>query len=231
MNDFRRGAIDSLGLSATAAVFATIFGAAAVAKGLSFVEAMSLSAFVFAGSAQFTTLTMWGDTLPFATIVVSCFLITSRNIFMGLALGHAFRGQPVWRKYTSIIIFNDISYVLGIKNNQIKHKYAYISGISLTVYCFWVIGTFVGILIAESLQQSILDGLAYAGIMYLGLLTTLLIRADDGFKLPIILAAMVILVLYLAHADQFTIMIGGVTVGATSNLWLEFNQRKERQNG
>ena len=163
--------------------------------------------------------------------LVRASLLAGFAIFMGLALGHAFRGQPVWRKYTSIIIFNDISYVLGIKNNQIKHKYAYISGISLTVYCFWVIGTFVGILIAESLQQSILDGLAYAGIMYLGLLTTLLIRADDGFKLPIILAAMVILVLYLAHADQFTIMIGGVTVGATSNLWLEFNQRKERQNG
>lgn len=98
MDDFRRGAIDSLGLGSTAALFAIIFGAAAVAQGVEFYEAMSLSAFVYAGSVQFTTISLWGDTLPFATVIISGFLIASRNIFMGMALGHVFDGQPAWKK-------------------------------------------------------------------------------------------------------------------------------------
>lgn len=226
MNDFRRGALDSIGLGATATIFAIIFGSAAVAKGLSFLEALSLSAFVFAGSVQFATISIWGDTLPFATIVISGFLIASRNIFMGMALGHVFIGQPTWQKYLKIFLYTDVSYVLAMKAKHIENKFAYICGIGSFVYCLWIMGTIIGLLIAESLQKSVIDSLAYAGIMYLGMLTIMLARASDGFKLPIVLAAITILVLYLFNVEQFVLMLGAVFVGGGSNLWLELRGRK-----
>lgn len=226
MDDFRRGVLDSLGLGSTAAIFATIFGAAAVAQGVEFMEAMALSAFVFAGSVQFATISIWGDTLPFATVIVSGFLIASRNIFMGMALGHVFVGQPTWQKYLKIFFYTDVSYVLGMKADHIKNKFAYICGVGALVYSFWMIGTFVGLLIAESLQKSVVDSLAYAGIMYLGMLVIMLMKAKDGFKVPIVLAAITILVLYWLGVEQFVIMLGSVLVGGVSNLWLELRSRK-----
>ena len=226
MDDFRRGAIDSLGLGSTAAIFAVIFGAAAVAQGVSFSQAMALSATVYAGSVQFATISLWGETLPFATIIISGFLIASRNIFMGMALGHVFIGQPAWKKYLKIFFFTDISYVLGMKANHIDNKFIYICGSGALVYSFWIGGTFVGLLIAESLQKSVVDSLAYAGIMYLGMLVIMLMKAKEGFKLPIILAATTILILYGLDVDQFLIMLGSVLVGGVSNLWLELRSRK-----
>lgn len=226
MNDFRRGAIDSLGLGGTAALFAIIFGAAAVAQGVEFYEAMALSIFVYAGSVQFATISLWGDTLPFATVIVSGFLIASRNIFMGMALGYVFDGQPAWKKYLKIFLYTDISYVLGMKAQTIENKFIYICGSGALVYTFWITGTFIGLLIAESLQKSVIDSLAYAGTMYLGMLAMMLMKAKDGFKLPIILSAMTILILYLLGQEQFMIMLGGVLVGGVSNLWLELRSRK-----
>lgn len=226
MNDFRRGALDSLGLGGTATIFAIIFGSAAVAKGLSSTEAMALSAFIFAGSVQFATISIWADTLPFATIIVSGFLIASRNIFMGLALGHVFTGQPTWQKYLKIFVYSDISYVLGMRAKHIENKFAYICGSGVFVYSLWVVGTLIGIIIAESLQKSVVDSLAYAGVMYLGMLAIMLMKASDGFKVPILLAAISILVLYLFNQDQFVIMLASVFVGGGSNLWLEFRSRK-----
>lgn len=207
MDDFRRGALDSVGLGATATIFAIIFGSAAVAQGVTFGEAMALSAFVFAGSVQFATISIWADTLPFATVIVSGFLIASRNIFMGMALGHIFTGQPTWQKYLKIFVYTDISYVLGMKAKHIENKFIYLCGSAALVYCLWIAGTFVGLLIAESLQKSVVDSLAYAGIMYLGMLVIMLMKAKDGFKLPILLAAMTILSLYLLDMEQFVIML------------------------
>ncbi|MGL1922085.1 MAG: AzlC family ABC transporter permease [Hyphomicrobiales bacterium] len=226
MNDFRRGALDSIGLGGTAMLFAVIFGSAAVAKGLTFVEALSLSAFVFAGSVQFATISIWGDVLPLATILLSGFLIASRNIFMGMALGHVFVGQPAWQKYLKIFIYTDISYVLGMRAKHIENKFAYICGSGVFVYCLWISGTVIGLLIAGSLQKSIVDSLAYAGVMYLGMLVIMLMKTGEGLKTPILLAAMTILALYLLNAEQFLIMLGGVSVGGLSNLWLELRNRK-----
>lgn len=226
MNDFRRGAFDALGLGGTAAIFATIFGAAAVAQGLNFMQALSMSLFIFAGSVQFATISIWADTLPFATVVVSGFLIASRNIFMGMALGHIFIGQPTWQKYLKIFLFTDVSYVLGMKADKVANKFAYICGVGTLVYSLWIVGTLLGLLIAESLHKSVMDSLAYAGIMYLGMLVILLMKAKDGFKLPIIFSAVTILILYLLNAEQFVLMLGGVIVGGASNLWLELRSRR-----
>lgn len=226
MDDFRRGAIDSLGLGSTAALFAIIFGAAAVAQGVSFSQAMILSSTVYAGSVQFATISLWGETLPYATIIISGFLIASRNIFMGLALGHIFVGQPAWKKYLKIFFYTDISYVLGMKADHIENKFIYICGSGALVYAFWITGTFIGLLIAESLQKSVVDSLGYAGIMYLGMLVIMLMKAKQGFKLPIVLAAATILALYLLDVEQFVIMLGSVLVGGASNLWLELRSRK-----
>lgn len=226
MDDFRRGAIDSLGLGSTAALFAVIFGSAAVAQGVSFSQAMILSASVYAGSVQFATISLWGDTIPYATVIISGFLIASRNIFMGMALGHVFIGQSAWKKYLKIFFYTDISYVLGMKAKHIDNKFIYICGSGALVYCFWISGTFIGLLIAGSLQKSIIDSLAFAGIMYLGMLVIMLMKADDGFRLPVVLAALAILALYLLNMEQFVIMLGGVLVGGASNLWLELRSRK-----
>ncbi|NRA87276.1 MAG: AzlC family ABC transporter permease [Rhizobiales bacterium] len=233
MDEFRRGAIDSLPLGLTAAMFAVIFGAASIAKGLSFFEIMTFTSFVFAASVQFATLSIWADTMPFATVIISGFLIASRNIFAGMVLGHTFKNRGFLQKYLSIFLFTDISYVLGVKNQNTANPFIYMAGVGIMVYSLWVFGTLIGLLVAEYLTAAILESLAYSGAMYMGLLVLMLVKPIGGVKLPLILAGLTTLILVLLDASQLMIMLGSVSVGGICNYWLEpqKNKKVETENG
>jgi 4-azaleucine resistance transporter AzlC len=63
-----------------------LFGALAVARGLSVAEATLMSIIVFAGGAQFAAVEIWSWPVPVFALVVSTLLINSRHVLMGMSL-------------------------------------------------------------------------------------------------------------------------------------------------
>lgn len=230
MNDLKQGIRDSFTLSIAVTLFGALFAVAAADKGLSFGQTMYMSAFVFAGSAQFTTLAVWGEQIPLLTVVVSAFLITSRNIFMGLSVGALFRAEPAWKRYPSLFIFGDLNYVLGIKAHHVDSKFMYMTGVGVITYSLWLVGTFSGVFLVDYLDHDVVESLAYGGIMFMGLLTILLVKSNVGFKLPMVTASIMSLMLYYWALDQAIIMIGAVITGGITNFWQE-TQKKDKQHG
>lgn len=74
-------------------MFGVMFGIAAVASGISTWQALLMSASVFTASGQFAALEFWQAPLPLGTIALSVFLVSTRNILLGMAMTHHFDGH------------------------------------------------------------------------------------------------------------------------------------------
>src|SRR5690606_33108316 len=87
---YRREAREGLRDIAPAAIAAIpiglLFGAVAVAKGMSPAEVALMSALVFAGGAQFAAIETWIHPAPILTLAFATFLINVRHVLMGASL-------------------------------------------------------------------------------------------------------------------------------------------------
>ena len=75
----RRLALDSIGIWALAIVIGTIFGFTARQAGLSLVEAAAFSAILFAGAAQFASVGLLSQGVPWPSIVALVWLLNARH--------------------------------------------------------------------------------------------------------------------------------------------------------
>ena len=79
LSEFLAGARDTFPLIVGAIPFGLIFGALALSSGLSFGATMVMSAFVFAGSAQFSAVGLLSAGTGWPIIVLTTFLVNLRT--------------------------------------------------------------------------------------------------------------------------------------------------------
>lgn len=73
-------------LSLFVVAFGLAFGVAAIQHGLSSWETLLMSSLVFAGTAQFAALELWGPTIPLTALIATTFAINARHLLMGASL-------------------------------------------------------------------------------------------------------------------------------------------------
>jgi predicted branched-subunit amino acid permease len=88
-------------------MFGVMFGIAAAANGIADWQALLMSASVFTASGQFAALEFWQAPLPLATIALSVFLVSTRNILLGMAMTHHFDGHSLGRRIVWLYMLND----------------------------------------------------------------------------------------------------------------------------
>jgi 4-azaleucine resistance transporter AzlC len=84
-----------------------LFGAVAVARGLSLAEATLMSIIVFAGGAQFAAVELWATPLPVVALVLSTLLINLRHVLMGASLTPKMRGFSLGRHLLGFFFLTD----------------------------------------------------------------------------------------------------------------------------
>lgn len=146
-NDWKRGFFDALPIAFSFILFGGIFGMLAVQTGLSVLESVGMSLIVFAGSAQFTALSLLGDQTGMWTIILVTFFVNSRHLLMGLSMSPYY--QPFSKKFSTVMAFFLIDEQYAITMNHFRRHRAtkaYITAVSLTLYATWVGGTWLGTL-------------------------------------------------------------------------------------
>ena len=89
-----RAGLKDIAPAAVAAVpIGLLFGAMAVAQGLSPAEATLMSVLVFAGGAQFVAIESWASPAPVAALVFGTLLINARHVLMGASLAPKMRAS------------------------------------------------------------------------------------------------------------------------------------------
>lgn len=150
---------------------ALTFGLLAKTTGLSILEATAMSIFVYAGAAQYMSLTLISKGVDPILIVLNTFVVNIRHFLMTAALNEKMQSEKRWIKgiYAFGITDESFSVLATQKGKKIATPFAF--GVALIAYSSWVVFTAVGHVIGANLPaflQAAMSIALYA--MFVGLL-------------------------------------------------------------
>lgn len=174
------------------------FGVIGRASGFSPLVVILMSVFIYAGSAQFTTVSMLAAANPVASIILATFLVNSRMILMGTTIGHYFKQESVAKNVMLGTLITDESFALGMnKLNYTKGKlsFEWFNTANWIAYLTWGISTGIGAILGGVVGDPKKLGLDYAIVaMFFGLLY-LQVVSDRALKLTLQLLVILLTVI------------------------------------
>ncbi len=123
------------------------FGFMMSAAGYAPYVSFSMSAFMYAGSAQYLAVTMFAQNASLLTMFVMVFFLNIRQMVYGLSLLDLYRDAGAYKPYL-IFALTDEAYALlvGADLPQGEARKPYLFLITLLCQCYWVAGTVLGAL-------------------------------------------------------------------------------------
>ena len=140
-----RRAIQRQAASITAAVapFGIVFGAAAATAGLTLVEAIGFSVFVFGGSSQFAAVEILGDGGSVVSAAIAGLLLNVRSLAFGVIMAPALAGS-LWKRASMSQLMIDESTAVGSAQHGLRwQRYGFLVT-GLAVFAVWNVTTIVG---------------------------------------------------------------------------------------
>ena len=210
-----------LPISLFVVAFGAAFGLAATQKGLEPLQAVLMSATVFAGASQFAAVDMWGAEVSVLPMIAVVFAINSRHLLMGASLYPMLRDVSPGKRYGLLLLLTDANWAVSAQEYQSgRRNLEVILGGGLALWLAWIIGTGLGVYFGGLLQNPKSLGLD----MVLGCF--LLAMALGGKKSPRVLVAWTVAALAsLAAWKWLPPNTHGVVValagGASGFVWLE----------
>ena len=150
---------------------ALTFGLLAKTAGLSLFEATAMSMFVYAGAAQYMSLSLIAAAVDPLLIVMSTFIVNIRHFLMTASLNEKMQPAPkaVKAVYAFGITDESFSVLATSKKEKIETSFAF--GVTIIAYGSWVIFTAVGHVIGANLPVFLKAAMAIAlYAMFIGLL-------------------------------------------------------------
>jgi 4-azaleucine resistance transporter AzlC len=130
--------------------FAVAFGATAVGNGLSSLEALAMSVFVFAGAAQLAAIPLLSAGASVAIIVLTVLVVNLRMTLYSASLAPHFRRLPIGWKGLLSYLLTDQAYAATITrfdDGETKEpdKRWYYLGVALAIWVTWQAATMLGV--------------------------------------------------------------------------------------
>ena len=150
------------------------FGIIASSAGFNPLVVGAMSLFIYAGGAQFITVSMLSSGFPILSIVLATFLINSRMILMSMATAPFFKRYSVFKNIIIGTFLTDESFALGMnKQNYTNGRltYEWFNVANLVSYITWVVSSVAGALLGGIVKEPKALGLDFALVaMFIGLL-------------------------------------------------------------
>ena len=130
--------------------FAVAFGATAMGNGLSALEALGMSVFVFAGAAQLAAIPLLSAGASVAVIVLTVLIVNLRMTLYSASLAPHFRRLPIaWKSLISYLL-TDQAYAATITRfddgeTEEPDKRWYYLGVALAIWVTWQAATMLGV--------------------------------------------------------------------------------------
>lgn len=216
------GARDMIPLIVGAIPLGIIFGTLAQGSGLSFGATLAMSAFVFAGSAQFIALGLLaaGSTLPL--IVLTTVVVNLRHMLYAAGLLPYVQGAS--QRWKAIIGFflTDEAFAVAIRRYQqpdlSPHKHWYYLGAALAMYGNWILCTGLGLTVGQLIPNAAAWGLDFAMVAtFIGMIVP---YATTRPMVGAILVAGIVALLANGLPHKLGLMVAAIA-GVTAGFWLE----------
>lgn len=226
--EFWAGCRAILPLVVGAVPFGMIFGSLAASSGLSFWGTLAMSAFVFAGSSQFIALGLLSSGTALPLIVLTTFVVNLRHLLYAVTLvPHVGHLSQSWKLPIGFWLTDEAFAVAIGRYNQpdySPYKHWYYLGAALFMYINWLVCTWIGLTVGQSIPNAASWGLDFAmSATFIGMIIPYLINR------PMMIAVCVAGVAsILAHGlpHQLGLMLAamaGIMAGIWAESWTEKN--------
>lgn len=149
---FLQGVVDILPLSIAVLPWGILAGSMAINAGLSFAQAFSMSAVVFAGAAQLVSLGLVMAHASAWTILITIFFLTSQHLIYALNFRKDVTQFPLNQRLMIGFLLTDELFAVGIGENK-QRTFAYLLGAGLCFYLAWCLFSLMGIILAQSIPN------------------------------------------------------------------------------
>lgn len=200
--DYKTGIKDTLPTVFGFIGIAMAFGVIGKSAGISTVPVGLMSILVYAGSAQFITVSMLAAASPILPIILSTFLVNSRMILMSMTLAPYFKDESLGKNILLGSLLTDESFGLAVNKLNFtndKLSFSWLNASNTVAYLTWVISSILGAILGNFISDPKKFGLDFALIaMFIGLLY-LQVLYDKGLKktLQLIVIAITLALTYL----------------------------------
>lgn len=182
---------------------ATAFGVIARASGFSTITVILMSVIIYAGSAQFTTVSMLAAGSPIASIVFATFMVNSRMILMSTTVAPFFKKDSLGKVMLIGTLLTDESFALAMNKLNYtngKMNFSWFNTENIISYSTWVIATMIGALLGNFIEDPKKLGLDFANVaMFIGLLY-LQVNSDKALNktLQVIVVLLTLVLTYIS---------------------------------
>lgn len=216
-SEFWQGVKATFPLVVGAAPFGLIFGAVAVNGGLSSQATAAMSAFVFAGSAQFVAAGLMATSAGIGIIILTTFVINLRHALYAVSLAPHMKRLPQYWLLPLGFWLTDESYLVTIerynRTDPSPCKHWFFFGSAIFMYINWQFWTLVGLRAGQAIPNPEVWGLDFAlPVTFIGMLVPALRNR------PVIASALVAGALSVAfHSlpNQLGLMIAALLAVST----------------
>ena len=204
------------------------FGIIGRASGFSPLIVGLMSIFIYAGSAQFTTVNMLSTGSPILSIVLATFLVNSRMILMSTTLTRYFKHDGIGKNILLGTLLTDESFALAMNKQNAtagKLNFAWMNTANIIAYLTWIISSVVGALLGGVVGDPKTLGLDFAIVAMFMVLVYLQVVGDRSLKrslqlLVIVLTCVLTYVAQIVLPDNLVIIVVTI-IGCSLGVWLK----------
>lgn len=188
---------DALGIGIATGAIGVSFGAIATAAGLTLFQACALSLLMFTGASQFALAGVLGAGGSALAAIATATMLGARNALYGLRLATLLRPNGARRLATAQLIIDESTAMAVVRDDPRSGRLGFYST-GLAVFVLWNLGTALGAVGAQALDDPGVLGLDAAGpAAFLALLAP---RLRSREPLAIAAASAVVALLAVPHA-------------------------------
>lgn len=170
---FRAGIASSSAVAPGIAAWGLMTGVAMIKSGMSVVEAVAMTLFVYAGSSQLAAIPLIIAGAPAWVVWATAFCVNLRFVVFSLHLRDYLMHLPRWRRLANGFLTADMSYALFTRRypepatdaeGRLAQE-AFLAGNYFLTWCSWIFPSLVGIAVGNAIPAS--WGLGFAGVLCL----------------------------------------------------------------
>ena len=194
------------------------FGIVAGTAGLSTLEAIVLSGWVYAGGAQMASLQAWADPVP---VLMVCFVTLSMNaryLLLGATLRPWFSELPGYQVYPSLFVMGDGNWAMALREHaQGREDAAFLLGSGLVMWVTWVSSTAAGHAFGQILGPPERLGIDFMLAAYFATMTVAFMQAARDVT-PLVVGVLTAIVVERLVPGPWYILAGGLAGSAAGGL-------------
>lgn len=182
--------------------------------GLTFAEAVGMSIFVYAGSAQFIASSMILSNASIVSIIATIFFVNFRHLFMSAALAPYFKKNSFLKNLSIGVLLTDETFLVAAAEgfNRKKINYFWMLGLNITAYLNWAVATGIGVMLGSIIPDYKVFGLDFAlTAMFIGLLIS---SIKGSLKINKAMIIIITSVITLMLSTQIVATSAGIIIAA-----------------